>query len=56
MVQMVSLFLKWRFTSALHRVPCFQDCLRQHPEVLDDLHKADELEKQSGMALSSAGH
>jgi hypothetical protein len=26
-----------------------QDCLRRHPEVLDDLHKADE-----GLALSSA--
>jgi hypothetical protein len=32
--------------------PCrfvLQDCLRRHPEVLDDLHKADE-----GLALPSA--
>jgi hypothetical protein len=30
-------------------LPTLQDCLRRHPEVLDDLHKADE-----GLALPSA--
>lgn len=41
--------------SAADVVWLMQDCLRQHPEVLDDLHKADDLEKQSGLALPSAG-